>query len=711
MKKNILFVGDNPILRSENGNMLSAILSQIDTDLYKAACFVSGGMISDPFVDQPFNIINSEEPEDILSSNKLLSILNSSQIDYLIMVGLDIWQYAHIFSMILEIKKRKPFCWIAIFPYDSFAIRKDWVDWINCVDIPCVYSQYGYNLLKDHVPNLQYYKPAMWSGDVVYEQYEPEKRANVRHKHFKEVSDSQFIIGCIAKNQVRKDIPKLIGAFLLAKEKNLDLVLYLHTEFDASAVGYNLKQMASDMGAKTGDIISKRQGVIYSEKQMVDVYNSIDCLVNCSAQEGLSWTVLEAMLCGTPVIGSRTTSQTELIEGAGTLITPVEVTYIPVVTKGGKSHINSLTCATDAIKQAILDVASDVDLQKEMRKAGLKRSEEWLSDVSDINDVLNPKQIQIKSTPKIEKILFAQHSAAGDVLMTTQCFKGIKERHDGMDLIYMTQPQFQDIVKGNPYVDEIIDWNENLLNAYEIVYNPHGDHILHGAFNSLDVKLYSMYPYFCGVEADEMFIKEMLPLKIPTELPKEYIVVHTTGGMAEYRTYRHMDMVIKNIGIPVVQIGGGSDMVCHEAIDLRKKLSWREAAWVMNRAKAAVVIDSFPSYLAGALGTPVVVLYGPAPERVVGPRVQDKDDYIALEPDMLQVCRSMTRCWGLRNRQIVKCLSPCINTISPEKIRNALNHLIKQSDRRPPKKRPTTFKVAEIKAEAFLGTSKNKGDI
>lgn len=697
MKKNILFIGDNPITASGNGNMLAAILSQLNTDIYKPACFVSGtNKTKNPFIAQPFNIISAEDDP---GSIKLLRILMSSKIDYLVMVGLDIWRYAHIFKQILTIKRKKPFCWIAIFPYDSFAVRKDWIEWINCVDIPCVYSKYGYDILKDYVPNLQYYKPSMWSGDVVYEQYEPEKRATTRHEYFKEVSDSQFVIGCVAKNQIRKNIPKLIGAFLLAKKENFDLVLYLHTEFAMGTTGYNIKQMALDMGAKTGDIISKKQGVIYSEKQMVDVYNSIDCLVNCSAQEGLSWTVLQAMLCGTPVIGSRTTSQTELIKGAGTLITPTEVAYIPVITKSGASHINSLTCATDAIKRAILDVAGDVNLQNEMRKAGLKRGKEWLSDVSDINSLLGPKQIQIKSTPKIEKILFAQHSAAGDVLMTTQCFKGIKERHDGMDLVYMTQPRFQDIVIGNPYIDKIVDWNENLLNAYEVVYNPHGEKILYGGFNSLDVKLYSMYPYFCGVEADEMFIQEILPV---IELPKEYIVIHTTGGMAEYRTYRHMNMVIKNIGIPVVQIGGGSDTVCHEAIDLRKKLSWREAAWVMGRAKAAVVIDSFPSHLAGALGTPVVVLFGPAPERVVGPRVQDKDDYIALEPDMLQVCRSMTRCWGLRNRQIVKCLSPCINTISPEKIRNALNHLIKQSDRRPPKKkRPTTFNIAEIKPEAF----------
>ena len=676
--KNILFIGQNPEIHSGNGNMLAAVLSQVDNTQYKVASFItSGNQIGDPF--ESSNIISAEEPNDSLGSNKLLRILNSFEVDYLIMVGIDIWTYAHIFDQILEIKKKKNFCWVAIFPWDLYQLRADWIRWINCVDIPCVYSKYGYDALKDHVPNLQYFKPPLWSSDI-YKQYNIEKKLAVRHKYFKEISDSQYIVGCIAKNQVRKDIPKFIEAFLLSKKEKPNLVLYLHTELEEGLFGYNLKQMAHDMGAKTGDIIAKKQNVIYSEQQMVDIYNSIDCLVNCSAQEGLSWTVLQAMLCGTPVIGSRTTSQIELIEDAGTLITPKENLYIPVMTQSGHSHISSLVCKAKDIKTAIIDVAGRPDLQIKMRKAGLERSKEWLSNISNINDILKSfkPSVKIPAKPKIEKILFVQHSSAGDVLMTTQCFKGIKERHPDKKLVYMTQPQYQGIIEGNPYIDEIIDYDELKATEYMIRYNPHSERILRGGFNSLDTKLYDMYPYFCNVEADKIFIKELSP---DIDLPENYIIVHTTGGMAEYRTYKHMDIVVKKIELPIIQIGGKTDAVCHKAIDLRSKLSWRETAYVMARAKAAIVIDSFPSHLAGALGTPVVVLYGPSPERVVGPRIQN-GKYIPLEPDMLKVCKSMTRCWGRPERMGAnKCLAPCINTISPHIVRKALNSLL-ESERK-----------------------------
>lgn len=662
--KNILFVGQNPGIHSGNGNMLAAVLAQVDDARYKVASFIEGsGQTGDPF--EASNIISAAEPNDSFGSNKLLRILASSQVDYLVMVGIDIWTYAHIFEQILRIKKEKNFCWIAIFPWDIYQLRKDWIGWINCVDIPCVYSRYGYDALKDYVPNLQYFKPPLWSSDI-YTRYDTEKRLAARHKYFKEVSDSQYVIGCIAKNQVRKDIPRLIRAVLLAKKENPDLVLYLHTELEAGRYGYNLKQMASDMGAKTGDLVAKKQGMLYTEEQMADIYNSIDCLVNCSSQEGLSWTVLQAMLCGTPVIGSKTTSQTELIKDVGTVITPTEILYIPTITQSGYSHVESMACATEDIKTAILDVSQRPDLQSKMREAGLKRSKEWLSDVSDINPVLESFKppIPAKSKPKIEAVIFTQHSSAGDVLMTTQCFKGIKERHHGMKLVYMTQPQYQDIITGNPYVDGIIDWDELKASEYLIRYNPHGERILPGQFNNGDTPLHAMYPYFCKVEADDMFIQEMQP---DMELPEEYVVVHTTGGDPKYRTYKHMDMAVKNIGLPVVQVGGKADMVCHEAgFDLRGKLSWRETAWVVKRAKAIVAVDSFPMHLAGALGTPVVALFGPAPARVTCAR-GNPETIINLEPNRLDVCKTIAACYGQRT-----CTSPCINSLNPLTIRKAL---------------------------------------
>jgi ADP-heptose:LPS heptosyltransferase len=292
----------------------------------------------------------------------------------------------------------------------------------------------------------------------------------------------------------------------------------------------------------------------------------------------------------------------------------------------------------------------------------------------ELDNIISEANKVVISVPKKKAVLFAQHSSAGDILMTTQCFKGLKEKHKNLSLIYMTQDVYKDIVTNNPYLDGIVSYNPDAFSEYQIVYNPHGDKILPGGWNNLDVTLHSMYPYFCNVKADDIFIDEVNP---NIDLPDEYMIVHTTGGDREHRTYNHMDVVIDKVGLPAIQIGGNLDKVCTKAtLDLRDKLTWRQTAWIMKRAKVAVVIDSFPAHLAGALHTPVVTLFGPAPARVTQPK-GDPAITINIEADKLKYCFLTSNCWGnLKSRGYNGCPSPCINTISPFAVAEEVKKLL-----------------------------------
>jgi ADP-heptose:LPS heptosyltransferase len=185
-----------------------------------------------------------------------------------------------------------------------------------------------------------------------------------------------------------------------------------------------------------------------------------------------------------------------------------------------------------------------------------------------------------------------------------------------------------------------------------------------------------MYPYFCDVEADDIHMECVEP---EISLPDNYIVIQSAGGQKQYRTYRHSDLVIQMLPDEhFVQLGSGMDMACLKAhLDLREKLSWRESAWVMKNAKAAVVIDSSLSHLAGTLGTPAVVLFGPAPARVTGPK-GDPNKLKFLEPNKLDVCPSLTSCWGQPGMN--QCNSPCINTIHPMLVVRALQELLQPKE-------------------------------
>lgn len=675
-KPQILLVGEHPASMSGNGHMLCEILRQIDYNKYNVAVFsATRGITIDPFTSKyPFNIIEGGNgDEDGFGINSLVYTLhNLPNLNVVIFVGLDCWRYSAAIKEIMKLRELRKFRWVSIFPYDLISLREDWISWIAPIDIPCVYSQYGYNMLKGRISQLQYFRPPLFDAEY-FVSYPQDIRKKKQKEIFKILFDDSFVFGFFGINMIRKDPQRLIKAFYEVKKEFPHTHLYLHTEL--SGGNYNLEQYMKDCGRVLGDSFTKKQGVFTDSNGMCSSYNIVDSMVTCSLQEGLNWTILEAMLCGTPIIASDTTAHKELVEGVGILVPCTDLAYLPIETGGGPSWVETRACdlnyLVNAMKQTIKE---SPDLREKRRELGISKAKEWLSGVSNINDVIAEAcKTKVSFTKKTPAVLFAQHSSAGDVLMSTQCLKPLKKRHKGMKLIYMTQRQFQDIVTNNPNIDEIIDWDENLLKSYQIVYNPHGERILPGGFNNLDATLYSMYPYFCRVEADEMFIECKKP---NVNLPKEFVIVHTTGGDVTYRTYAHMDVAAKEIRkkYPIIQVGGTLDLKCENIdLDLRGSLSFRETAYIMTKALAAVVIDSFPSHLAGHLKTPVVVLYGPAPARVTQPR-GDSNLIINLEPNRLDVCENLTTCWGASGKN--PCDKPCINTINPHLIVKKIYELL-----------------------------------
>ncbi len=671
-KPRVLLISEHPLGFSGNSHFGNSIASSIDQTKYELKVFacLKPDILADPYEKIPFDIVEGVEGKAKLYGEHLCQILSASPVDIVIFVGLDCWAYHQIFKTLIQLHKERKFIWCSIFPYDSHQQRLDWLEYIIPVDIPCVYSEYGFEQLKPHVSKLQYFRPSLFAAST-FTMVDVQTRLEERRKIFTTVSDDTFIFGFIGNNQWRKDPLRVIRAFFNARKIIPNSVLYMHTEHTQGV--FNISRYIIDCGGKPGDVFLKQDHLRFTD--LSKIYTTIDCLVNTSLQEGLSWTILEAMLCGCPVIAADNTSQTELIkDGVAYAIPCTDLAFVPSVSPSGTISLEARACNLEALESGMIEIATNENLRFQLIENGWKKSQEWLSKVNDINILLEEavklKQTQQQVKAKRKGILFVQHSSAGDVLMTTQCFKGIKERHKNQPLIYMTQKQYQDIVTGNPYIDEIIDWDEDLISSFGIIYNPHGEHILKGRFNRLDVPLHSMYPYFCKVKPDELFIECVDP-KI--QLPEMYAVVHNTGGDPVYRTYQHMDMVVSRIGMPCVQIGGALDKACRNVIDLRGKLSFRETAFVMKNAAVAVVIDSFPSHLAGALKTPVVTLFGPAPARVTKPRA-DEGKSLNIEPNWLEVCPDCGACWG---DSINGCATPCINTIGSLVVTHTVKVLLK----------------------------------
>ena len=670
MKQKVLLVGDHPNSFSGNGHMMAELLRRIDFNSFDVCVFAATrGLVNDPYETSQYSILEGGSGEsDYFGAEALVNTLYGlAGINTVVFVGLDCWRYAGALDTILQLKAKKKFKIVSIFPYDSIHLRTDWVKTLKGIDFPCVYSTYGYHMLKDEIPNLRYFRPPLYDADKFQVLPEEERKAR-RQTTFKILPDDAFLFGFFGMNQVRKDPLRLIKAFFEHRKIHKNAYLYMHTELGGV---YNINGFIEDNSDGEICIFRKTDGVFSNSEALTKLYNLMDCYISVSLQEGLNWTILEAMLCGVPVVASDTTAHKELVNHVGIPIPCTEFATVPVAGK----NIESRACSIDNIVKRMHQVQTETNTRKMCINRGLAKAKNWLEGVSCINTLLSEACVKTQ-TPTVKKhkaVLFAQHSSAGDVLMSTQCLPGIKARHPNLPLHYMTQKQFQDIVTGNPNIDALVtDWDEEALKQYQFVYNPHGERILPGGFNNLDATLYSMYPHFCKVEAVPPFIQDIKP---EINLPGEYIVMHSTGGDPIYRTYKHLNMVAVSLKLPCIQIGGKTDYRIEETMDLRGKLSFRETAWIMKQARAAVVIDSFPSHLAGCVGTPVVVLYGPAPARVVRPW-GDPDKVINLEPNKLDVCPSLSNCWGKFGEN--KCTTPCINTINPFDIVNRLKYFLEK---------------------------------
>ena len=93
------------------------------------------------------------------------------------------------------------------------------------------------------------------------------------------------------------------------------------------------------------------------DAQLVRCYNAAEALVLPSLNEGFGLTALEAMACGTPVIGSQIPALHEVVGNAGLLVDPLDV---------------------GAISQAMQQLLTLPQLRYELRQQGLARTSRFV---------------------------------------------------------------------------------------------------------------------------------------------------------------------------------------------------------------------------------------------------------------------------------------------------------------------------------------------
>ena len=147
--------------------------------------------------------------------------------------------------------------------------------------------------------------------------------------------------------EARKNLPRLLEAYAIARGKGLDLKLLI-----GGAPGWRLSNLAG--------IVEKfklEKDVVFlgfvEDADLPVLYSRASYFVYPSIYEGFGMPLLEAMACGTPVITSNCSSMPEVAGDAALLVDPLDVTDIA---------------------DRMLELAGSPDLRDRLRSAGLARA-------------------------------------------------------------------------------------------------------------------------------------------------------------------------------------------------------------------------------------------------------------------------------------------------------------------------------------------------
>lgn len=133
-----------------------------------------------------------------------------------------------------------------------------------------------------------------------------------------DIADGKFMAGMVLANKgapSRKAFDQQIRAFAAFHKRHPDSLLYLHTDMIGHN-GENIDRIIELAGLPRSAVITvsgyKYLNGMFGDDYMNTIYNALDVVMNATRGEGFGIPIMEAQMCGTPVIVTDATAMSEL---------------------------------------------------------------------------------------------------------------------------------------------------------------------------------------------------------------------------------------------------------------------------------------------------------------------------------------------------------------------------------------------------------------
>jgi glycosyltransferase involved in cell wall biosynthesis len=295
----ILLVGHSPLLTTGYGRVvreLAAALSAAGNDV----CVQAMGYTGEPhkFSCRIVGLPTVYTPEDVVSAAR------REGANLLLTVG-DPWMYAGLPEALLRDGGRSREKWLAYFPVDGQPVPESWKRWIAAVDVPVVFCNWTADLIRRETGR----RPQVIPHGVDTRVFRPMDKTAAKARVG--VSGA-FVVGCVAANQQRKNLPALVKAFAAFAKNKPDVMLYLHTQID----GYwDVEELVRRFGVepKTRATLNldPRRGI--DDAKLATIYNAFDVFVLPTMAEGFGLPIVESQACGVPCLVTDYSACSELV--------------------------------------------------------------------------------------------------------------------------------------------------------------------------------------------------------------------------------------------------------------------------------------------------------------------------------------------------------------------------------------------------------------
>ena len=204
-------------------------------------------------------------------------------------------------------------------PVDHYPVPPAVMEWLRRPNVtPIAMSRFGENAIKQQGVECLYVPHAIEGSIVKPTETIEGSDGAVPARQWMGIPDDVYVVWMTAANKGSLDRKSFAEAFLamsIVMEKHPDVWFYVHTEPSAAMSGLDLRGLAAAVNlpmdrVRFPDSYSYRMGI--PKEALAAIYTGMDVLLAPSRGEGFGIPVVEAQMCGLPVITSNATAQAEL---------------------------------------------------------------------------------------------------------------------------------------------------------------------------------------------------------------------------------------------------------------------------------------------------------------------------------------------------------------------------------------------------------------